>query len=100
MDKSRSARTLLLTESFGVMSTISLDVPGYPFGSIAPYCVDEQCRPIIYISNIAQHTRNITADPRVSLTVVDNSGDSNDVQAQGRITCMADAGQVPETEVA
>jgi putative heme iron utilization protein len=99
MDKSRSARRLLLKETFGVLSTISLDVPGYPFGSIAPYCMDEQCRPIIYISNIAQHTRNIIADPRVSLTVVEYSG-SADVQAEGRITCIANARQVPETEAA
>src|SRR6185503_7503111 len=55
----QAARTLLLNESFGVLSTISLDLPGYPFGSIVPYCVDELCRPIIYISHIAQHTKNI-----------------------------------------
>jgi putative heme iron utilization protein len=98
MDKSQAARRLLLKESFGVLSTISLDVPGYPFGSIAPYCMDEQCRPIIYISNIAQHTRNIVADPRVSLTVIEDSGSSNDVQAQGRVTCIANARPVEGAE--
>jgi putative heme iron utilization protein len=51
-----------------VLSTISLDVPGYPFGSLTPYCFDENGQPIVYISLIAQHTRNIMADPRLSLT--------------------------------
>jgi len=82
---------LFLQQSFGVLSTISLDVPGYPFGSVTPYCADRQCRPVIYISRIAQHTRNILADSRVSLTVFDSNGDSDDIQARGRLTCIADA---------
>jgi len=97
MKENNAARSLFLQESFGVLSTISLDVPGYPFGSITPYCPDRQCRPIIYISRIAQHTRNILADSRVSLTVFDNSGDG-DVQARGRITCIADARPLDEEE--
>jgi putative heme iron utilization protein len=51
------------------------------------------CRPIIYISHIAQHTKNIVADSRVSLTVIERST-SDDVQAQGRVTCIGDARQV------
>src|SRR5688572_14619929 len=90
MEKQNAARALMLTESFGVLSTISVDVEGYPFGSVTPYCMDRMCRPIIYISPIAQHTKNIVADSRVSLTVIEN-GASEDVQAQGRVTCLANA---------
>ena len=89
-----TARELLLQNSFGVLSTISLDVPGYPFGSVTPYCVDDQCCPLIYISQIAQHTRNILKDPRVSLTIVEG-GDSDDVQARGRVTVIANARPLP-----
>jgi heme iron utilization protein len=91
MKEDKAARQLFLQQSFGVLSTISLDVPGYPFGSVTPYCADRQCRPVIYISRIAQHTRNILADSRVSLTVFKSDGDSDDVQARGRVTCIADA---------
>jgi putative heme iron utilization protein len=97
MEKRNAARTLLLQESFGILSTISIDLPGYPFGSVTPYCMDRLCRPIIYISHIAQHTKNIVADSRVSLTVVEKS-DSDDVQALGRVTCIGDARQVPAGE--
>ncbi len=90
MKENNEARRLFLQQSFGVLSTISLDMPGYPFGSITPYCADRQCRPVIYISSIAQHTQNILADPRVSLTVLENA-DSGDVQARGRLTCIANA---------
>lgn len=93
MSQENDARTLLLQESFGILSTMSIDVPGYPFGSVTPYCTDRMCRPIIYISHIAQHTKNILADSRVSLTVVQR-GESDDVQAQGRVTCIADARQI------
>src|SRR5215813_10365403 len=93
MTQGNPARTLLLQESFGVLSTVSIDLPGYPFGSVTPYCTDRMCRPIIYISHIAQHTKNILADSRVSLTIVEK-GESDDVQAHGRVTCVANARQV------
>ena len=95
--KDHAARQLLLQESFGILSTISVDVPGYPFGSVTPYCVDRDCQPIVYISTIAQHTRNILANPKVSLTVVE-AGDSDDVQARGRLTLLADARPVDRTD--
>ena len=98
MPKQSAARELLLRQSFGVLSTISIDVAGYPFGSVTPYCADDRCRPIIYISHIARHTRNIIADSRVSLTVVENVGGSDDVQAQGRVTCIANACPIGQDE--
>jgi putative heme iron utilization protein len=101
LNKRHAARHLLLQESFGVLSTISVDVPGYPFGSVAPYCVDQDCQPIVYISTIAQHTRNVIANSKVSLTVVEGNSESDDVQARGRLTLLADARPVDpaETEV-
>ena len=96
IDHVRAARELLLRNSFGVLSTISLDVPGYPFGSVTPYCFDETGQLIIYISHIAQHTRNIMADPRLSLTVLEDT-DSDDVQARGRVTCIANGRQLDES---
>ena len=100
MSRKIAARTLFLKEGFGVLSTISLDVPGYPFGSIVPYCVDEFCRPLIYISQIAQHTKNIVADSRVSLTVMERNVNSGDVQAHGRVTCIANARSIENHESA
>lgn len=94
----QAARTLFLKEGFGVLSTISLDVPGYPFGSIVPYCADELCRPVIYISHIAQHTKNILADSRVSLTVMEKNLNSDDVQAHARLTCIANAQSIGDHE--
>ena len=79
---------------------MSLDVPGYPFGSVTPYSVDGHCRPILYISHIAQHTKNILNDPRVSLTIVEADPTSDDVQARGRLTCLANATPIAEPDSA
>ena len=95
MEKYQSARRLFLQESFGVLSTLSLDVPGYPFGSVTPYCADGAGRPVIYISEIAQHTKNIKADSKVSLTVVDSHTPDGDVQSRGRVTLIGNAAPIP-----
>lgn len=92
----REARALYARRSEGVLSTISLDVPGYPFGSIVPYAADARGQPVILISGIAQHTRNILADHRVSLTLAE---DADDAQAAGRVTILGDARAVPAEEV-
>ena len=89
----REARRLLLRETHGVLSTHSVEVPGYPFGSVTPYCLDRQGQPVILISRIAQHTRNIAANPKVSLTVKEEGAD--DVQTAARLTWLANAAPVP-----
>lgn len=88
-DAARRARELFVRQYQGVLCTHSQDVPGYPFGSVVPFCMDRGGNPVILISRIAQHTKNIMADPRVSLIAME--GDADDVQAHGRVTCIADA---------
>lgn len=85
----KDARGLLLAGHAGVLSTHSAEVAGYPFGSVTPYCLDRAGRPVQLISSLAQHTKNIIADSRVSLTVLQPG--TTDVQAGGRLTCLADA---------
>jgi len=91
------ARRLLNHQSVGVLSTHSIDVEGYPFGSIAPYTLNYECEPIILISDIAQHTRNIKQNARVSLTVFDQAAD--DPQAASRLTWIGDAEPVDQTDL-
>jgi hypothetical protein len=94
----KAARHLLSSQRHGVLSTISVDLPGYPFGSITPYAVSHQGEPLILISTLAQHTKNILADARVSLTIHDAC--QADVQASGRLTWVGEALPVPEADEA
>jgi putative heme iron utilization protein len=94
VDPGSDARKLLRSRDFGVLATQSRELPGYPFGSITPYALDDQGVPLLLIASIAQHTKNIVADARVSLTVWEEGRD--DPQAGARLTWMADASQVPD----
>ncbi len=86
------AMALLRTTSHGVLSSHSDALAGYPYGSLVPYVVGARGQPIILISQLAQHTRNIKANPRVSLTVHAPLGDESDLQNIPRLCLLADAG--------
>lgn len=88
----KHARELLLKEYRGVLSTHSKAMPGFPFGSVVPYCLDAQGHPLILISRIAQHTHNLLQDAKCSLLVGERGAE--DVQAVGRLTLLAEARQL------
>ena len=88
----KHARELLLKEYRGVLSTHSKAMPGFPFGSVVPYCLDAQGWPLILISRIAQHTHNLGQDAKCSLLVGERGAE--DVQAVGRLTLLAEARQL------
>src|SRR5256885_4590936 len=71
------ARTLMYLGRIGSLSTLSRKQPGFPFGSVMPYGLDDHGRPIFLISTMAMHTQNLQADPRASLLVTqgDTGGD-------------------------
>src|SRR5262249_4316818 len=77
----------------GVLSTISTRLAGYPFGSVVPYLLDHEARPVILISRLAEHTRNLDADARSSLLVHDSS---TDLQAGARLTLVGNAARVDQ----
>ena len=60
------ARTLVYLARIGSLSTLSRKQPGFPFGSVMPYGLDEHGRPIFLISTMAMHTHNLQADSRAS----------------------------------
>lgn len=90
----KHARELLLKEYRGVLSTHSKAMPGFPFGSVVPYCLDERGCPLILISRIAQHTHNLQQDGKCSLLVGERGAE--DVQAVGRLTLLAEAEKLAE----
>ncbi|HEV7666522.1 MAG TPA: pyridoxamine 5'-phosphate oxidase family protein [Chloroflexota bacterium] len=82
-----SLHELLAAERFGVLATHSARRPGWPFASLAPYALDERGGPVLLLSDLAEHTRNIRADARVSL-LVQQTSDEEDPQAAARVTLL------------
>src|SRR5438034_6729631 len=93
------ARTLMYLGRIGSLSTLSRKQPGFPFGSVMPYGLDNQGRPIFLISTMAMHTQNLQADPRASLLVTqpDISGDP---LGASRVTLVGNVLAIAEPEVA
>ena len=91
------ARELLATNYQGVLSTQSQAMPGFPFGSVVPYCLDHTGQPIILISQIAQHTKNILADAKASLITFEQGAD--DIQAAARLTLIGEVTPLVDDEI-
>ena len=89
-------RTLVSLGTLATLSTLSRKQPGYPFGSLMPYAIDERGRPIFLISNMAMHTQNLQADPRASLFV--GQAGEGDPLGTARATLVGDVLPIPEEE--
>lgn len=87
----RHARCYLRARHHRVLSTLSRRVAGYPYGSVVPFVLDHEAQPIILISRLAEHTRNLAVDARTSLVVRD---DGDEVQAGARLTLIGNAVQI------
>ena len=83
----------------GSLSTLSRKQPGFPFGSLMPYALDAQGRPIFLISTMAMHTQNLQADPRASLFVTEPDA-SGDPLGSSRVTLIGSVIRIPEPELA
>jgi heme iron utilization protein len=95
---SERARTLVYLGRIGSLSTVSRKQPGFPFGSVMPYGLDERGRPIFLISTMAMHTQNLQTDPRASLLVTQTDV-SGDPLGASRVTVMGNVRAIPGPQV-
>ena len=91
------ARTLAYVGRVGSLSTCSQKRPGWPFGSVMPYALDERGRPIYLISSMAMHTQNVVTDPKGSLLVTQSDADG-DVLGASRVTLMGEIARVADDD--
>ncbi len=66
---------LLHSSADAALATHSVAMPGFPFASAVPFAVDERHRPLLLLSSIAEHSRNLTENPRASLMIAKPLGD-------------------------
>ncbi|MEB2344656.1 MAG: DUF2470 domain-containing protein [Deltaproteobacteria bacterium] len=92
----RRARALLRRAPAGVLSTTSQSMPGYPFGSFAPFVLTREGRPLLYLSRLAEHARNLAAQPHACLTVAEAV--LGDPQAVARASVLGEAHQAAGAE--
>lgn len=92
------ARTLVYLGRTGSLSTLSRKQPGFPFGSVMPYGLDDHGRPIFLISTMAMHTQNLQADSHASLLVTQQDTEGEPLGAS-RVTLLGNVLPVPKPEL-
>jgi heme iron utilization protein len=86
------ARTLVAQTAVGTLATLSDD--GGPWASLVSYAALDDGSPVLFVSTLAEHGRNLVRDPRASLVVAETPSGS-DPLANGRVTL---AGRVVKPE--
>jgi hypothetical protein len=85
-----AARALLRAQSSGVLCTQSARRPGFPSASLVPYALSGAGEPLLLLSAIAQHTRNLDADPRACLFVFDAEAAAKDPRTAPRLAVFGE----------
>ncbi len=92
-DAERS-RTLIAGVRTAALAT--LGEHGFPFGSLVSHAVDPAGRPLLLLSDLAEHSRNLSADPRASLMATELG--SGDPLALARVTVIGRVAEVAAGE--
>lgn len=77
---------LLHRRPTGALATHSRDPLGFPYPTALPFVPDARHRPVVLVSRLAEHARNLEADPRAGFLVVDSADD--DVLDGERLTLL------------
>ena len=92
------ATTLFRSCNTGILSTISKKYEGYPFGSFITYVSGRSKIIYLYLSDLAQHTKNLNFKTESCLTISKTTG-QKDKQNSQRLTLMGDLKLVPKDDL-
>jgi len=97
MNASSVCRELALRVGFATLATVSRDPPGYPFATLVAIAVDARGRPLLLLSRLAEHTKNLDADRRASILITEPGLKENPLAA-GRMTLVGTCCLVTESD--
>jgi putative heme iron utilization protein len=92
------ARALLRTEKAAVLATTSATRGGFPFASLVPFAVSADGEPLLLLSELAQHTKNLAADSRACLLVHDAAATAKDPRTAARAAILGRVRPVPAAD--
>ncbi|MGC0119287.1 HugZ family protein [Pseudoalteromonas piscicida] len=90
------AKALCQNHKSAFLSTFSNNQKGFPFSSIAQYVFLEDNHFYFFISDIAQHTKNLAKHPALSFIVL-GDGAVEDVE-NARVTILGHAHKLPRAD--
>jgi putative heme iron utilization protein len=91
-------RTLVSRARSAALSTIARDPAGFPYGSLVTVAVDGGGRPILLLSELAEHTQNLAHREDASILMTEPIDPSRSPLAVGRVTLLGPCRRVAEGE--
>ncbi len=91
-------RTLASQANSATLSTIARDPAGFPYGSLVTVAVDALGRPLLLLSELAEHTGNLLAQPQASVLLTEPLEGHAQPLAVGRVTLLGPCTRVAEAE--
>lgn len=92
-------RELLRSARIGTLATLAEDT-GFPFATLTNVATDVDGAPLILVSGLSTHTKNLLAEPRVSLLLTKSGqnarAEKGDPLAHPRLTVQAQAMRVED----
>ncbi|MFP4361243.1 MAG: HugZ family protein [Alphaproteobacteria bacterium] len=90
-----TARRLLVSVPMGSLATLAAQADNRPYASLVACAVGHDGTPVLLLSELADHTRNLRADPRASLLLDGTAGLANRLAGErvtllGRLAPVAD----------
>ncbi|HSO33148.1 MAG TPA: pyridoxamine 5'-phosphate oxidase family protein, partial [Labilithrix sp.] len=91
-------RTLVRQARSATLCTVARDPEGFPYGSLVTVATDAAGRPLLLISTLAEHTRNLIAQSAASVLLTEPLDAHDQPLAVGRVTILGPCTRVPEEE--
>ena len=91
-------RTLVSLARSATLSTVAREPAGFPYGSLVTVASDALGRPLVLISTLAEHTKNLHARSEASFLVTEPLDAHDQPLAVGRVTILGRCVQVTDAE--
>jgi hypothetical protein len=91
-------RTLASRALSGSLSTVARDPAGFPYGSLVTIAIDTRGRPLLLLSELAEHTGNLLARSEASVLLTEPLDGHDQPLAVGRVTLLGPCAKVGESE--
>jgi len=86
-ERLQAINTLLGEEHYGVLATTSHQYAGFPFASLCQFAVESSGNLLILVSGLAEHAKNLRADPKASL-YIQQASEEGDPQDSARVCVL------------
>jgi len=81
-------RTLVAEARAATLSTVAREPAGYPYGSLVTVAIDSRGRPLLLLSELAEHTQNLAHAAEASLLLAEPLDRHRQPLALGRVSLL------------